>query len=326
MVAAYSQPPTYSCAPAATHLRTPSGGSVGGTVSTHIRTPSGSSAGGVMATHLRTPSGSSASGVVATHLRTPSGSSANGAPPRTHMRTPSGSSTGQPHSPEVAPLQAYSPELTHLRIRSGDAHGVAPGHRSPELAHQRAKSGDVQAPSHDILLHKPAPENPECAHLDRRGDLVPEPELDPRSDLDGLLQYLEELDASGARITEVEYIINQWYWGGVVPLKHHGFVLRSAHGYFSLDFGRRGILWELFDTNPPFPEGTCFAKKYAVNCAIAELREYCAATKPWSLFSGNDCAAWSSGMLEVLKCKEDHVLDNGVNGACTPLPGAAVGC
>lgn len=45
-------------------------------------------------------------------------------------------------------------------------------------------------------------------------------------------------------MAEVRYVINDFYLVGIVPLKHHGFVLKVAdlEEYFSLDFGKNGII------------------------------------------------------------------------------------
>merc|ERR1719270_1608290 len=66
---------------------------------------------------------------------------------------------------------------------------------------------------------------------------------EPSADLDALLKFLDDLIKVNARLTEVTYIVNSWKLGGLIPLKHHGFVFKAeGHGFLTLDFSRRGIL------------------------------------------------------------------------------------
>lgn len=134
-------------------------------------------------------------------------------------------------------------------------------------------------------------------------------ESEPRFDIEGLLEQLDAWTKERMRITEVTYIINDWYLGGFIPLKHHGFVLKSEDPtgyaiYLTLDFGNRGIMWDLFDEFPDHPEGTCQVRQFRVCTDPAALKSYCKATKPWSLM-GNDCARWSSGVMQALRVNEN---------------------
>eukprot|EP00434_Breviolum_minutum_P029620 symbB.v1.2.026187.t1/scaffold2596.1/size75207/2 len=49
----------------------------------------------------------------------------------------------------------------------------------------------------------------------------------PSSDLEGLLRYLGGLDQKGLRVTEAVYSVNTWMLYGLIPLRHHGFILYS---------------------------------------------------------------------------------------------------
>jgi len=124
------------------------------------------------------------------------------------------------------------------------------------------------------------------------------------TDMSGLLDFLDGLTREHAELSTVRYVINDWYWGGVLPLKHHGFTFKVVGGcYFTLDFGRKGIEWGVFTELPEDPDGTCDVMTYGVNAEASVLRSYCKDTKPWSLMTGNDCSTWSEGMLRVMNAK-----------------------
>lgn len=132
---------------------------------------------------------------------------------------------------------------------------------------------------------------------------------EPSADLEGLLSYLEGLLREGRMITEVTYTVNRWTLGGVIPLHHHGLVLRIEDiSYLSLDFSRRGILWDTFDDDPDFPDGTIFAKKYHVNASVGGVKAYCETTEPFSWLR-NDCAHWARGFMQVMSIFEDPFED-----------------
>lgn len=124
---------------------------------------------------------------------------------------------------------------------------------------------------------------------------------EPRTDIVGLLGYLDSLIHNNLQITEVRYVINDFYLAGVVPLKHHGFAFKVAgcEEYFSLDFGRNGIMWNAYSVFPEDPEGTCFVKSYAAEVPTDIVRSYCGQTEPFSVM-GNDCSAWSKGLLKAM--------------------------
>lgn len=134
---------------------------------------------------------------------------------------------------------------------------------------------------------------------------------EPREDLPGLLEHLQEMTDQGTRFSEVTYIVNTWSLGGVIPLWHHGFVVRGDDGNFlTLDFSRRGILWDTFDTYPDLPENTVFVKKYAIDTDPATMKCYCEETKPFSWHS-NDCQHWARGVMRVMCITEDPLEDRG---------------
>lgn len=138
-------------------------------------------------------------------------------------------------------------------------------------------------------------------------------ESDPRDDLDGLLEHFESLKAEGCMLTEVTYVVN--YWGGgnwVLPLRHHGFVIRCSHpedeeksSYLSLDFGRRGILWDTYEDFPELPDHTAFVRKYKINIDPLSMKIYCQETKPFSWFA-HDCERWALNAMKVMKISEEE--------------------
>jgi len=139
---------------------------------------------------------------------------------------------------------------------------------------------------------------------------------EPRADLDGLVEYFEGMTSLGKRFTEATYVVNSWTFGGVIPLWHHGFVLQAEdHGFLTLDFSRRGILWDTFDTFPDLPDSTVFVKKYDVDVSPRRIRTYCEETKPFSWHS-NDCRRWARGVMQVMNITEDPLKDRG----CYQLP------
>lgn len=134
---------------------------------------------------------------------------------------------------------------------------------------------------------------------------------EPSADRQGLLDYLDSLDRDGLRIREVSYVVNGWTLGGLLPLKHHGFILKIEENvYLTLDFSRRGILWDTFDCFPDLPDGTFFLKKYAVDVEPWKIRNYCEETKPFS-WPNNDCAHWAKGVMRVMMIMEDPLEDRG---------------
>jgi hypothetical protein len=131
-----------------------------------------------------------------------------------------------------------------------------------------------------------------------------EPEEYGRTDLKGLLAFLDLLIKENIRLTEVTYVVNWWKLYGFIPLKHHGFVLScSHHGFLSLDFGSRGILWDVDEVFPELPDNTFSAKNYRIDVDPMNLKLYCQRTKPFDWFT-NECSTWAAGLLKVL-CVHD---------------------
>jgi hypothetical protein len=121
-----------------------------------------------------------------------------------------------------------------------------------------------------------------------------------RTDLQGLVTFLDLLMHENVRLTEVAYCVNDWKLYGAIPLKHHGFVLTCGRfGFLSLDFTTKGILWDVDDAFPDLAENTCTAKIYNIDAHPKIVKQYCQKTKPFNWHS-NDCAAWAAGLLRVL--------------------------
>lgn len=154
------------------------------------------------------------------------------------------------------------------------------------------------------------------------------------TDLPRLLQYFRFLTNCRARFDEVTYVVNHWLFGGIVPMKHHGFIFKSSNRcvppYLSLDFGRCGITWEISEECPGYPDHTCLAKRYFVPAEPSVLADYCAKTRPFSWFT-NDCETWSTGMMEVLRlreaarCEED-VVDMAGKTSCSVFSFSLASC
>lgn len=145
-----------------------------------------------------------------------------------------------------------------------------------------------------------------------------------RADLAGLLKYLAKLKQEGVRTRRVLYVVNSWSLGGVIPFEHHGFVLEleGGRGFLTLNFGAPGIMWQRCKEQPEYPDGTQHVKSFDVRLDPGELWNYCAQTRPFSVF-GNDCQAWAEGMMEHLRvgeCKGQRV------SVTRSHPGAAVAC
>mmetsp|Transcript_91090 Transcript_91090/g.167223 ORF Transcript_91090/g.167223 Transcript_91090/m.167223 type:complete len:219 (-) Transcript_91090:133-789(-) len=125
-------------------------------------------------------------------------------------------------------------------------------------------------------------------------------EEDGRNDIEGLVGYLGQLKKAGVRLTETTYVINKWALGGIIPMTHHGFILKtSREEYFTLDFGRRGIVWDVYDELPGLPDNTTYTKVYPINVDPWCVQRYCEDTKPfvWGL---NDCESWAKGLLQIM--------------------------
>lgn len=126
---------------------------------------------------------------------------------------------------------------------------------------------------------------------------------DGRTDIQGLFRYLDHLQQNDIHVIEATYIGNRWYWNDLVPFEHFGFVFATTHGeYFSLDFGRRGIVWDVYDDYPDYPDNTFSVSRFRISQGsdIEKLGKYCQETKPF-FFLVNDCKTWSDGLKTALQ-------------------------
>lgn len=133
-------------------------------------------------------------------------------------------------------------------------------------------------------------------------------EEEAHCDLEGLCAVLDQLSAQGAVLNECTYVVNNWAFGGLIPLEHHGFIFKtSTNVYLTLDFGRHGIVWDVFSECPEFPDRTVLTKRFKIESNAALLKKYCLETEPFSL-TGNDCEKWAEGLMRALNIVDgdDH--------------------
>lgn len=127
----------------------------------------------------------------------------------------------------------------------------------------------------------------------------------PNTDLVQLLALLERLSRSGFALNEATLIGNEFSYYGLC-FEHHGFVLPiSKNGEFlSLDFSKRGIVWELWDDFPDMPDGTVLVERYKFdNTDVWDiLIQHCKDTEPFNAFSYN-CKAWCKELQDALEMK-----------------------
>jgi hypothetical protein len=125
-------------------------------------------------------------------------------------------------------------------------------------------------------------------------------EEEGRTDLDGLVQYLTQLRMDNSRLVEITYAINAWSLGGFIPMSHHGFAFATSKGeFFTLDFGRKGIVWDIYDELPEMPDNTYYTKVYKVDMDTRAIQRYCQETPPFN-FPFYDCETWAKGLLAAL--------------------------
>jgi len=193
---------------------------------------------------------------------------------------------------------AFTPRYAYGHQAPGNIHGADLRRVTPSAS--RAGSKDFSgAAVQDSMLNQnkvQMPEHVEVVYEEREG----------RTDLKGLLEFLDALTKQRAKFLEGVYVVNQWAFAGVIPLKHHGFIIKSSDNRFlTLDFGRKGINWDVFEACPDVPEGTCLVKRYIINTSPTLLRSYCEETRPFS-FVNNDCSTWSNGLKRVMGMEESH--------------------
>lgn len=127
-----------------------------------------------------------------------------------------------------------------------------------------------------------------------------------RTDLSGLLEYLDQLQRSRAYVQEATYLGNKWFWQGMIPFEHYGFVLSLSNGnYLSLDFTRQGLIWDTYDEYPDHPDNTFIVEKYSIHhrSPFQGLQQYCKDTTPFILFI-NDCHVWCKGLMQHLQMEK----------------------
>merc|ERR1719160_1395164 len=121
-----------------------------------------------------------------------------------------------------------------------------------------------------------------------------------RTDLEGLVEFLAKLRNQNIRLQEITYVINRWTLGGVIPMTHHGFILKTSNdGYFTLDFSRKGIVWEVMDELPELPDDTFYTKRYTIDMDTSAIQKYCEETPPFN-FPFYDCETWAKGLISTL--------------------------
>jgi len=133
--------------------------------------------------------------------------------------------------------------------------------------------------------------------------------------MEGLVQLLTQYRHQNARLREVTYVINRWALGGLIPMTHHGFIFKtSANMYFTLDFGRKGIVWDVMDELPELPDNTTYTKIYKVDMDTRAVQTYCEETPPFN-FPFYDCETWAKGMLAALNVEKSGRMSKEV---CAP--------
>merc|ERR1712070_283675 len=96
---------------------------------------------------------------------------------------------------------------------------------------------------------------------------------DARSDLSGLLQYLEGLHQNGIQLVEATYIGNMWTWRSIIPFQHWGYAIKTSRGeYITLDFTRQGILWDIYQDFPAYPQDTFSVTRFKITKAAASTQ------------------------------------------------------
>jgi len=121
------------------------------------------------------------------------------------------------------------------------------------------------------------------------------------TNLQKLLAYLGQLDRDHVGTQRVLHVVNEWFLGGIIPVEHHGLILEleKNRGFLALNFSTAGIKWQRSQQQPVFPDGTLFVKSHAVRFDPCKLQRYCAQSCQFSVF-GNDCKAWTAGLMKEL--------------------------
>jgi hypothetical protein len=142
----------------------------------------------------------------------------------------------------------------------------------------------------------------------KRPSQRPQPPIideEERNDLEGLVQLLTGFRKQGIRLAEVTYVVNRFTLWSLIPMTHHGFIFRTTKGdFFTLDFGRKGIVWDVMDLEPELPDNTFYTKLYKVDLDTSVVQRYCEETPPFN-FPFYDCETWAKGMLRALALPDD---------------------
>merc|ERR1719198_1054241 len=83
-------------------------------------------------------------------------------------------------------------------------------------------------------------------------------------------------------------------------MTHHGFIFQTTRrDFFTLDFGRKGIVWDVMDEYPEHPDNTFYVKRYKIDMDTSAVQRYCEETPPFN-FPFYDCETWAKGLLATL--------------------------
>lgn len=141
------------------------------------------------------------------------------------------------------------------------------------------------------------------------------------------MQLLTDYKRDNVRLQQVTYVVNRWALGGIIPMTHHGFIFQTSNGYyFTLDFGRKGIVWDVMDELPENPDNTFYTKSYSLDMDTRAVQKYCEETPPFN-FPFYDCETWAKGMLAALNLEKsaDQSGRRISKNVCAPSMGQASG-
>lgn len=128
-------------------------------------------------------------------------------------------------------------------------------------------------------------------------------------DVGKLVEYLESLEEQEQKIVEIVYIVNNWKFGGILPMQHHGFIFKVTEDeFFTVDFGQKGICWMRSSVSPEYPDGTVWVKGYDVSVEPDVIRAYIqdSGSFMWGI---NDCKVWSVGLMREMEVDIDSGKD-----------------
>ena len=132
-------------------------------------------------------------------------------------------------------------------------------------------------------------------------------DVTPSRDCALLVRYLQLCASRNCSIRRGEHVANRmggelWY---LKPfLNHHGIVLTvefagsTGHQFLALDFGRRGLTWEIFEEFSEV-EDEVFRAPFNVECGMEDLAAFVTNPKPFNFFT-YDCQVWTEEALQLL--------------------------